>query len=305
MNLSRRDLLLASSALMLAGNIPWRSALATEGAPLTKPIPAADETLPVIGIGTARRYQGASAEALVPLREAFQRFVAQGGRVIDTAPSYGDAERVVGELIASLDIRDQLFLATKVSSSGREAGVAQIERSFELLGTEMIDLVAVHNFQDTETQLETLRDYRDQGRVRYVGATTWVERQHDEMVEWIERGGLDFVQVDYAIDNRAAAETVLPAAEANGVAVMVNLPFGRDRLFDKVQGQALPDWAAEIDCRSWAQFFLKYVVSHPAVTCAIPGMANPRYVDDNLGAAVGRMPDAGMRRRMEALIDSL
>ncbi|MFP5406748.1 MAG: aldo/keto reductase, partial [Gammaproteobacteria bacterium] len=227
------------------------------------------------------------------------------GSVIDTAPTYGDAERIVGGLIEGLGIRSELFLATKVSTTGREAGVAQIEQSFRNLRTAAIDLIAVHNLRDTETQLRTLREMKREGRIRYVGITTSFDRQYPAFEDTMKREALDFIQVDYALDNRAAGERILPLALERGMAVMINLPFGRGRLFQATRGRALPPWASEFDCRSWAQFFLKYIVSNEAVTCAVPGMARPEYVRDNLGAAQGRLPDAAMRRRMETFIDAL
>jgi aryl-alcohol dehydrogenase-like predicted oxidoreductase len=275
-----------------------------------KPIPASGEMLPVIGVGTARRFQGASTEAQrAPLREALRRFLSLGGTVIDTAPSYGDAEAVVGsllaEILAELKPAAPLFLATKVGASGRASGQAQIDDSFRLLQRQPLDLIAVHNLQDIDTQLALLRELKASKRIRYLGATTSSDRQYQAFEEMMRKQSLDFVQVDFALDNRGAGERLLPLARDRGMGVMVNLPFGRGRLFDATRGRPLPPWAAEFDCTSWAQFFLKYIVSHEAVTCAIPGMARPEYVEDNLGAARGRLPDAAMRKRMEAFIDAL
>ncbi|QEI08844.1 aldo/keto reductase [Pigmentiphaga aceris] len=279
---------------------------APTGEPIRKTIPATGETMVPVGIGTARRYQGAaSPEQLAPLRAAIQTFHRAGGTVIDTAPSYGDAEAVVGRLLADLGLRKELFLATKVGASGRDAGLLEIEQSFDNLRTDKIDLIAVHNLRDTATQLETLRDLKAAERIRYVGVTTSFENQHADMAALIAQAKLDFVQVDYAIDNRAAADTVLRAARDYGAAVMINLPFGRGRVFEAVKDRPLPDWAAEFDCKSWAQFFLKYVISHEAVTCVIPGTANARYAADNIGAAYGRLPDPVLRKRMEVFIDGV
>ena len=305
MPISRRDLLIGAGAgALMAAAGPLRAKPAADL--IRKTIPATGEMLVPVGIGTARRYQGAaSAEQLTPLRAAIQTFHDAGGTVIDTAPSYGDAEAVVGNLVADLGLRKELFLATKVGSTGREAGLAEIEASFDNLRTDFIDLIAVHNLRDTATQLETLRELKAAERIRYVGVTTSFENQHAELAALIARAKLDFVQVDYAIDNRAAGDTVLRAARDNGAAVMINLPFGRGRVFDAVKNQPLPDWAAEFDCTSWAQFFLKYVISHEAVTCVIPGTANPRYAADNIGAARGRLPDPVLRKRMETFIDGI
>ena len=283
--------------------------LFAQGAPLIqKKIPSSGELIPVIGLGTARRYEEIKTEAeKIPLRETIREFKELGGKVIDTSPSYGTAEAVVGEIVEGLKNREGLFLATKVSlrNLGREAGIEQIEQSFKKLRTNRIDLIAVHNLRDTRTQLRTLREMKQAGRIRYVGITTSFENQYQEFEQTIKNETLDFIQVDYALDNRNADERIIPLAGDRGMAVMINLPFGRGRLFNAVQGKKLPEWTSEFDCKTWAQFFLKYIVSHPAVTCAVPGMAKAEYVVDNLGAARGRLPDAAMRRRMEKFIDGV
>jgi aryl-alcohol dehydrogenase-like predicted oxidoreductase len=308
MPISRREFLKASFAVGTAVALPSTSLLAQPVAVLQKKVPSSGESIPIIGIGTARRYEEIKTAAeKVPLRATIQRFKELGGKVIDSSPTYGTAEAVVGELVDDLKTRDALFLATKVSlrDSGREAGIKQIEQSFKRLRTDKIDLLAVHNLRDTETQLRTIREMQQAGRIRYVGITTSFENQYPEFERTIKKETLDFIQVDYALDNRNAAERIIPSAGDRGMAVMINLPFGRGRLFSAVQGKKLPEWAAEINCASWAQFFLKYIVSHPAVTCAVPGMAKPEYVSDNLGAARGPLPDAAMRRRMENFIDAV
>jgi aryl-alcohol dehydrogenase-like predicted oxidoreductase len=305
----RRRLVLAGAGIapsvFAAGLLPAR-AFAQSGSLLRKKIPSSAEELPIIGLGTARRYESArTEEERSALRETLRRFGALGATVIDTAPVYGDAEEVAGALVEALGLRP-IFWATKVSTGGgREAGLEQIEASFRRLRASRIDLIAVHNLRGTELQLAALRELKQAGRIRYVGVTTSFDGQYAELERTMRRERLDFVQVDYALDNRNAGERILPLAAERGMAVMINLPFGRGRLLTAVRGRALPPWAAEIDCRSWAQFFLKYVVSHPAVTCAVPGMARPEYVEDNLGAARGRLPDAATRRRMESLIDAI
>jgi aryl-alcohol dehydrogenase-like predicted oxidoreductase len=300
---TRRELI--ATAIAAASILP-RPVSAQTPALLHKLIPSSGQTLPAIGLGTARRWEEVRTDAeLVPLRETLRAFNEAGGTVIDTSPTYGTAEAVVGRLVAELGVRDKLFLATKVSITGREAGERQIAQSFATLRTDRIDLVAVHNLRDTETHLRTLRDLQQAGRMRYVGVTTSFENQHEALADLIGRERLDFLQVDYALDNRGADRRILPLAQERGIAVMLNLPFGRGRLFRAVQDKPLPPWAAEFECGSWAQFFLKYLVSHPAVTCAAPGMAKPEYVRDNLQAAQGRMPDQATRRKMEAFIDEL
>lgn len=308
MQLSRRELLKAGIAAGTSVLLPSARLFAQDGPLIQKKIPSSGESLPIIGLGTARRYEAITSEAeRAPLRETLQRFKALGGKVIDTSPTYGTAEVVVGDLVSELKIRDSLFIATKVSlrNPGREGGLEQIEQSFKRLRVAKIDLIAVHNLRDTQTQLGTLRELKQAGRIRYIGITTSFEKQYPEFEQTMKKQQLNFIQVDYALDNRNADERILPLAADRGMAVMINLPFGRGRLFQAVQGKTLPPWAGEFDCKTWAQFFLKYIVSHPAVTSAIPGMAKVEYVTDNLAAAQGRLPDAAMRRRMESFIDGL
>jgi aryl-alcohol dehydrogenase-like predicted oxidoreductase len=307
MNIDRRTAIKAGFGLGVAMLWPGDGLLAQAQPLIQKKIPSSGESIPVIGIGTARRYEEVKSEAeKAPLRDTIRQFQALGGKVIDSSPSYGTAEAVVGEVVEGLKIRDSLFLATKVSlrNVGRDEGIKQIEESFKKYRTNKLDLIAVHNLRDTETQLRTLREMKQAGRIRYVGITTSFDNQYGEFEQVMKKESLDFIQVDYALDNRDAGERIIPLAADRGMAVMINLPFGRGRLFNAVQGKKLPEWANEIDCQSWAQFFLKYIVSHPAITCAVPGMARPEYVVDNLGAARGRLPDAAMRRRMEQFIDN-
>jgi len=301
MTLTRRDLLklgAGAAASALAGGAQATAAL------VSRAIPSSGERVPVVGIGT-NRYRAGSEVDIAPLRETLKTFAAAGGKLIDTAPMYGSSEVVLGQLIADLGIRKQLFLATKVYSSGRQAGIEEMNDSFRRLQTDRIDLIQVHNLSDTATQLATMREGKRAGRYRYVGVTTSRDAQYDEMEDVLRKEKLDFVQVDYSIDNRTAAERILPLALERGAGVLVNLPFGRARLFSAVRGKPLPAWAAEFDCTSWAQFFLKYVVGHPAVTVAIPGTRKPEHVVDNLGAARGRLPDQAMRRKMEQFFEAL
>lgn len=308
MDMHRRTVIKAGLSFGVSMFLPAIDLFAQGQSLLQKKIPSSGESIPIIGIGTARRYEDVKNDAeKAPLRETIRQFQSLGGRVIDSSPSYGTAEAVVGELVEGLKARDGLFLATKVSlrKVGRAEGIAQIEESFKKLRTNKIDLIAVHNLRDTDTQLRTLREMKQAGRIRYVGITTSFDNQYGEFEQVMKKETLDFIQVDYALDNRDAGERIIPLAGDRGMAVMINLPFGRGRLFKAVQGKKLPEWAGEFDCHSWAQFFLKYIVSHPAITCAVPGMAQAKYVVDNLGAASGRLPDAAMRRRMEQFIDSV
>lgn len=306
MKLHRRAVLAGSAAGTLAAGLFPGRLLAQESGLIRRPIPSSGETVPAIGIGTSRRYDVApDSDAIVPLRETVARFVALGGTVIDTAPDYGRAEEVLGRILRETGLREKVFLCSKVAARGREAGQAQIEQSFRRLGTDRIDLIAVHNLIDPQAQLPLLRELKDRKRIRYLGATTWAETQYGDLEALMKAETLDVIQVNYAVDARKAAERILPLARERGTAVMVNVPFGRERLFNLVRGRELPAFAAEFDCKSWPQFFLKYVLSHEAVTCPVPGTAQVRYVEDNLGAARGRLPDAAQRRKMEEFIDGL
>lgn len=302
---TRRGFIASACAASLGMAAPGIAA--AQAAPLIRRrIPSSGEALPVIGVGTARRYESAATEGeLAPLRATLARFHQLGGAVIDTAPSYGQAESIVGQLVGELRIRPDLFLATKVGADSKAAGADQIEQSFRNLRTDRIDLIAVHNLRDAANQLATLRELKASGRIRYLGVTTSSDRQYGAFEDLMRRESLDMIQVDYALDNRGSADRILPLAQDRGMAVMINLPFGRDRLFNATRDRPLPGWAGEIGCATWAQVFLKYVISHAAVTCVAPGMAQARYVDDNLAAGRGPLPDAALRRRMEQFIDAL
>ncbi len=285
------------------------------GSLVTKPIPSTGERLPVIGIGTARRYDVASglfstrrsAEAeLAPLREVVRNFTRMGGKLIDTAPSYGNAEPVVGNLVSQVGNRNQLFLATKVGRGrqGVQAGRAEMEQSLKQLKVDKVDLMQVHNLAGVDVMLPALREWKAAGKTRYVGVTATQKGQYPEVERLLRTQKMDFVQVDYAIDNREVEQRILPLAQERGVAVLTALPFGRGRVFEAFGKQPVPAWAQELGIRTWAQFALKYIVSHPAITVAIPGTAKMEYLTDNLGAARGPMPDAAARRRMAALVDA-
>lgn len=314
----------ACSRAAAPGTGPVGNSVAEPAAPATalhtRLIPGANEQVPVVGIGTARRYADPEGEEqLATLRQSIARFVELGGKMIDTAPSYGRAEEVIGQLVQELGVRDRLFLATKVAGDSAAEGQTQIAQSFRNLRTDVIDLIALHNLKDAANKLAVLRELKAQGRVRSIGASVSAPGgfaksvgdtdSPDEIYAAFEammrRERLDAIQVDYALDNREAERHILPLAQEQQLAVMVNLPFGRGRLFQATEGRPLPDWAAEIGATTWAQVFLKYIVSHPARPIAIPGMARPHYIDDNLGAARGPLPDAAMRRRMEQYIDAL
>jgi aryl-alcohol dehydrogenase-like predicted oxidoreductase len=309
----------------VAVTLDWRTLLAEilaqPGTLIERPIPSSGEKLPVVGIGTAIQYDvGADAARRAPLRDVLKRFPELGGRVIDTAPSYGSAESVVGDLLNELGNRDRYFVATKVSVRGgrgggaaggaaspqvTEAAVAQMNESMRKLHTDRVDLMQVHNLSNPDQLVPLLLEWKAAKRIRYAGVTTSSEQQYGNLERVMGAYPLDFIQIDYAIDNREAAQRILPLATERKMAVIINLPFGRNRLFQKVAGKPLPPFAAEFDCTSWAQYFLKYLVSNPSVTCVIPGTEKVDYVVDNLGAARGRLPDAAMRTRMEQYFDAL
>jgi aryl-alcohol dehydrogenase-like predicted oxidoreductase len=274
---------------------------------MTKAIPSTGERLAAIGVGT-NNYSAATAEERAARREVLAGLTAAGASVIDTAPAYRQSEEVIGELLADIGNRKQAFIATKVTArNGNLAeGVAMIEESKRRLRTNMLDLVQIHSLAGVDVLFPHLNELKRKQQIRYIGITTSNGDQHADMVELINSQPLDFIQVDFSLGNRDAADDVLPAAMAKRLAVLINLPFGGRRdgnLFSRVGGADLPDWAAEIDCKTWGQVFLKYVVSHPAVTAAIPGMTKLNHLEENLGAARGRMPDASMRVRMEKYWD--
>ena len=299
----RRDLIAAALPLTL---LRGRSAMAAETM-LTRPIPSSGEALPVVGLGTSQVFDvGAGDEARRPLREVVRLLLDAGGRIIDTSPMYGRAEAVSGDLVAELNARPKVFFATKVWTSGKEAGIAQMRRSAELLRTDAIDLIQIHNPVDWRTHLATLRQMKADGRVRYIGLTHYTESALPELARILRaEPGIDFVQCAYSLATRAAETALLPVAAERRVAVIVNRPFEDGDMFRRVRGKALPEWAAECDCASWAQLFLKYVFAEPAVTCAIPGTSNPRHIEDDLKAGFGRLPDARQREQLRRFWDSL
>ena len=273
---------------------------------LRRAIPASGEQIPVIGLGTYQAFDvGARAPDRAALKGVLQSFVDAGGSVVDSSPMYGRAEEVVGALGSELALCPSLFLATKVWTSGQEAGVRQMEQSLHLLASSTIDLMQIHNLVDWKTHTATLREWKEQGRVRYIGITHYHEGAYDQLERLIKTREYDFVQLNYSIAEREAERSVLPVAQQAGVAVIANRPLAKAGLFSRVRGKPLPQWASELDCTSWTQFFLKYVASNPAVTCAIPATSNPEHLKDNMLAGVGRMPDAQTRQKMAAYFDNL
>ena len=311
---SRRSMLKAGAVAgigLLAGRHSLLASASTaDSLPLIKkPIPSTKEMLPVVGLGTNNFDVGESAD-IATRKEVLQGMPQLGGTVVDTAPLYGRSEAVIGGIVAELGNRNKLFFATKVISrdTSGEDGKASIEESFHRLRTDRIDLLQVHNLAGVEQMIPFLQDLKKAKRIRYFGITTSNPAQHPQMMEFMRRYPLDFVQVDYSIDNREVANSVLPLAQERHIGVLINTPLGGRRgaasVFSRVANRPLPDWAAEIDAQSWAQVFLKYVVSHPAVTCALSGTTQIKHLDDNMRGARGRLPDAALRARMEKYWDS-
>jgi diketogulonate reductase-like aldo/keto reductase len=299
MSLSRAAFLQLAGAALVRG-----PAAAQTGARMQqRKIPATGEMLPVIGCGTWEAFDvGSGASGRAPLADVLKVLFEAGGSGIDSSPMYGRAEGVVGDLLAASGSRDKAFLATKVWTTGREAGIAQMERSMKLLKTDRIDLMQIHNLLDWQTHLPTLQAWKKEGRIRLLGVTHYTESAHGALEAVLQQGGFDFVQVDYAIDDRGVEERLLQFSSDNGIAVMINRPFGGGGLMRKLSGRRLPDWAKEIGCTSWSQILLKFVLARPEVTCVIPGTGNPAHMRENVRAGFGPYPDAAMLKRM---IDSI
>jgi diketogulonate reductase-like aldo/keto reductase len=309
-NLTRREasrLIGASAAgLLLQIPLPRARAAGQSSSILSRTIPASGEKLPVIGLGTWNVFDvNLTPDKQAQLGEVLSLLVKSGGKVVDSSPMYGRAEGVVGQLAAKLRLRDSLFIATKVWTPGKEAGIAQMERSMDRFQTKQIDLMQVHNLVDVETQMASLRQWKAKGRIRYTGITHSEARGFYEVERIMRSQKPDFVQINYSLMEPGAAQRILPLAQELRMAVIINRPFGGGGLFGRVSAKSLPPWAAEIDCRSWAQFFLKWIVAHPAVTCVIPATNNPRHMEDNMAAGIGRLPDAKMRQQMLEFVSAL
>lgn len=305
MNETRRQVLqLIVASGTLAG--VKRRAIAQSSGILKRPIPRSGERLPAVGVGTWQTFDvGADAAERAELKEVLRLLVQAGGSVVDSSPMYGRSERVAGDLAAETGLRDRLFFATKVWTSGRDAGIRQMQDSLRLMRTQRMDLMQIHNLLDVSTHAKTLGEWKEAGRIRYAGITHYHAGAYGELEKLIRTKQWEFVQFNYSMAEREAERRLLPVCAETGTAVIVNRPFSFGGLFPRVKGKALPGWAAEFDCASWAQFFLKYILGHPAVTCVIPGTRRTAHLEDNVRAGMGRLPDTAMRRRMVEHLDAL
>jgi len=310
--LTRRDWLRLTLAAGAGLALP-PAGLWAQGKLMTRPIPSTGEPLPVIGLGSSATFsQVARQEDVSALKSVLQALLDGGATLFDTAPSYGASEEVAGRIVKDAGWGPRVFWATKLNVAGRggssadpAAARAQVEASFQRVGKAKIDLIQVHNLGDPATQLSILQAFKKQGRIRYVGITTTFDQQYDELVRIMRNEPLDFIGIDYAIDGREVEQTILPLAQEKKIAVLAYAPFGRTRLFRRVADRPLPDWAAEIDAKSWAQVFLKWIIGHPAITAVTPATSQAKNMLDNLGGGMGRLPNQDLRTRMAAYIDAL
>jgi aryl-alcohol dehydrogenase-like predicted oxidoreductase len=312
--LNRREYLKISAMAGAALVLPSDLLRAVErGTLITRAIPKTGERVPIVGLGTSATFRTvAGDEDSSALRSVIETLLQNGGTVIDTAPAYGNSEEVCGEIARQIGATNDIFWATKVNVASRTTGKAdagqareQIERSLERLGKKPVDLIQVHNLADLATQIPVVQEFKETGKVRYIGTTSTRSSRYGDLENAMRTYPIDFIGVDYAVDNRLSSERILPLAQDLGIAVLVYVPFGRSRLWARVEGQSVPEWASDFGADSWGKFFLKYVASHPAVTCVTPATSKPKHMLDDIGAAYGELPDAATRRRMEELVDSL
>ena len=305
--LSRRELLKLAGYSGMAATLPFAHFLKQNKTMLKRRIlSSADEMLPVVGLGTWIQFDvGKSEEDRQPLREVLKSMAEHGGKVIDSSPMYGNSEEVVGDLAAATGLADKFFYATKVWTNGEKEGIAQMQASLRKMRRTTMDLMQIHNLMDWQTHLKTLKKWKEEGKIRYIGITHYTVSAHEQLEKIVKTEKIDFVQVNYSIRVRNAENTLLKAAQDNGVSVIINEPFEKGSLFRDVKDKTLPDWAADYDIKSWAQFFLKFILSQPAVTCVIPGTSNPKHLADNMSAGFGKLPDAAGRKKMVEWIDKL
>jgi len=280
--------------------------VAMEPGVIKKTIPSSGELLSVIGLGTSRTFEVDSSNAAQsPLVAVMQAFFDKGGQLIDSSPMYGSAEAVTGSLLQTVTNKSGLFTATKVWTNGKNEGISQMQQSMQRLGVDQIDLMQIHNLRDWRTHIDTLQDWKAQGKIRYLGITTSHGRYHAELETILQQRPLDFVQFSYNIEDRSVEQRLLPLARERGIATLINRPYQRGSLFRQVKGKPLPSWAADIDCASWGQFFLKFIASHPAVTCIIPATSKLKHMVDNMAAGYGRLPEEPARQRMIKYLESI
>jgi aryl-alcohol dehydrogenase-like predicted oxidoreductase len=310
---TRREWLqITAGASAVLSMTPRLLAALQQGQLIRRAMPSTGEMIPVIGLGSSATFsQVARSEDLTALKEVFKAMVDNGASVFDTAPSYGASEAAAGQIVNELGIADRIFWATKLNVAGRGATAdpaaarAQVEQSFSRVKKAKIDCIQVHNLADVPTQLGILKEYKKEGRVRYIGVTTTSDAQYGQLAEIMRNEPIDVIGIDYAVDNRGVEETILPLALERKIGVLVYVPFGRTSLFQRAAGQSLPEWATEFDANSWAQFFLKYIVSHPAVTAVTPATSKATNMLDNIGGGIGRLPNEATRKRMAELVDAL
>jgi len=312
--LTRRKYLKNSAMIAAACAVPTELLRAFDSGDLiTRAIPKTGEKIPIVGLGTSATFRTvAQGDDVTALRGVIETLINNGGTVLDTAPSYGASEEVCGQIARDTGNTDKIFWATKINVARRGGGTAdpaaaqaQVERSFARLGKDPIDLIQVHNLADIPTQMGIIKEHQEDGRVRYIGTTSTSRRRYADLEKAMRDYPIDFIGVDYAVDNRLSAKTILPLAQELGIAVLVYIPFGRKRLWSRVRGMDVPDWAQEFGANTWAKFFIKYVAAHPAVTCVTPATSKPKNMLDNIGAAYGELPDAATRKMMEELVESL
>jgi aryl-alcohol dehydrogenase-like predicted oxidoreductase len=313
--LTRRDYLRNTAMIAAAATLPGSLLRAFESGDLiTRAIPKTGEELPIVGLGSSATFSSvARSEDVSALTEVIRTLVENGGTVLDTAPSYGASEEVSGRIARDNDLTDKIFWATKVNVLGRgargsadaAAARAQVQRSFDRLGKDPVDLIQVHNLADLPTQMGVIKELKEDGKIRYIGTTSTSQSRYGDLEKAMRDYPIDFIGVDYAVDNRVAMERILPLAEELGIAVLCYVPFGRNRLFNRVSGIDIPEWAGEIGVDSWGKFFIKYVAAHPATTCVTPATSKAKHMLDNIGAAYGELPDAAMLRKMEQFIDGI
>ena len=298
--MNRRACLHSLSAL---GLMPFTSAVFMDDSIRKRIIPSSNEKLPVVGLGTCQTFGvGKSDEERNPLKDVLKTLVAKGGTVVDSSPMYGSSEQVVGDLSTELNLNQKLFIATKVWTNGDSAGIKQMNNSMALLKRDKIDLMQIHNLVDWQTHIRTLRTWKESGKIRYIGITHYTESAFASMEQILKTTTVDFVQINYSLLSRKAEERLFPLAQEKKVAVIINQPFESGQLFSRVKGKPLPAWASEFDCKSWGQFFLKFILAQEAVTCVIPGTSKPHHMRDNLGAGFGKLPTAAHLRQMVTLV---